>query len=122
MTLSIKPEEPGGAVDSRELDALKAGYLEAFGDVRERLAKLEGKTEHLTTKHEVERRRLGEVEQRVTTLESKVDDVRDTCTRISTKMEDIPSKAYVLWYAFGIVALVILNLLGHLLIRSIGTY
>lgn len=57
MTLSIKPEEPGGAVDSRELDALKAGYMEAFGDVRERLAKLEGKAEHLATKHEVERLR-----------------------------------------------------------------
>lgn len=57
MTLSIKPEKPGGTVDSRELDALKAGYLEAFGDVRERLAKLEGKAEHLATKHEVERLR-----------------------------------------------------------------
>ena len=122
MTGPIKPEKPVESNDSPELDALKAGRLEAFGDVRERLAKLEGKAEHLTTKHEVERLRLGEVERRVATLESKVDDVRDTCTRISTKMEEIPSKAYVLRYAFGIVTLMILSLLGHLLIRSIGTY
>ena len=57
MTRPIKPEKPAEAPDSQELDALEAGRLEAFVDVRERLAKLEGKAEHLATKHEVERLR-----------------------------------------------------------------
>ena len=57
MTRPIKPEKPAEAPDSQELDALETGRLEAFVDVRERLAKLEGKAEYLATKHEVERLR-----------------------------------------------------------------
>lgn len=66
--------------------------------------------------------RLGEVERRVATLERKVDDVRDTCTKISTKMEESPSKAHVLWHTVCLVAFMLLTLLGHILIRGIGTY
>lgn len=64
--------------------------------------------------------RLGEVERRVSALESKVDDIRDTCTKISTKVEEFPSKAYVWRNMFGLMALAILTLVGHLLTRNIG--
>ena len=64
--------------------------------------------------------RLGEVEQCVSALESKVDDIRDTCTKISTKVKEFLSKAYVLRHILGLVVLAILTLVGHLLTRNIG--
>ena len=56
----------------------------------------------------------------MTALESKVDNINDACTKISTQMDEVPSKSYVLWFGVGVVALAILTLLGHLLIRYLG--
>ena len=64
--------------------------------------------------------RLGEVERRVTALESKVDNINDTCIKIDTKMKEVPSKAFVIWFGIGLLSVSVLTLLGHLLIRNLG--
>ena len=64
--------------------------------------------------------RLGEVERRVAALESKVSDVNDTCIKIDAKMEEAPSKSFVIWFGIGLLSLSVLTLLGHLLIRYLG--
>ena len=67
--------------------------------------------------------RLGGVEQRVAMLESKIDDIRITCAKISTKMEEVPSKSYVLRHtiAIGVAVIMILGAFVHFFIRYIGT-
>ena len=64
-------------------------------------------------------------------LEGKVDDLRNTCTKIETgldgmkelietKFENLATKAYVLrWFGITILALGV-TLVGHLLIRSLA--
>ena len=66
------------------------------------------------------RHRLNELERRMGVLESKVDTLAITCTRIETKLGDIASKSYVLW-VFGVTAAVLLlSVVGHMFIRSLG--
>ena len=71
------------------------------------------------------RHRLDELERRMGVLEGKVDDLRNTCTRIETNLRNMTSnmasKSYVLWIFGGTTAAGILSIVGHLLIRSFGT-
>ena len=61
--------------------------------------------------------RLSELERRMGILETKVDNLSTTCTRIETKLNDIASKSYVLWI-FGVtVAVLVLSLVGHAVVR-----
>ena len=65
------------------------------------------------------RHRLYDLERRMGVLESKVDDLAITCTRIETKLSDIASKSYVLW-VFGVTTgILLVSLVGHALIRSL---
>ena len=64
--------------------------------------------------------RLSELERRFTVLESKVDNINDLCIRIDAKMDEIPSKSYVLWFGGGLVFALIMTLLVHILIRYFG--
>ena len=67
------------------------------------------------------RHRLNDLERRMGVLESKVDDLAITCTRIETKLSDIASKSYVLW-VFGVTTgILLVSLVGHALIRSLGS-
>ena len=67
------------------------------------------------------RHRLTELERRMGTLEGKVDDLGNTCTKIETKLDEIASKSYVLWI-FGVTtAVLVLSLVGHLVIRTVGS-
>ena len=56
-------------------------------------------------------------------LESKVDDLRNTCTRIETNLQNMASsmasKTYVLWI-FGVTAAAgSVTLVGHAVVRSL---
>ena len=62
--------------------------------------------------------RLVDLERRAEVLERKVDDVKDIVIRIETKMDGLAPKSYVLWFNGGIVALALLTIIGHLLIKS----
>lgn len=67
------------------------------------------------------RHRLNELERRMGTLEGKVDDLVVTCAEIKTKLDEIASKSYVLWIFGGTAAVLILSLVGHLMIRTLGS-
>ena len=67
------------------------------------------------------RHRLEELEQRMGMVEGKVDDLRNTCTRIETKLDNVGTKSYVLWILGGTSAVLVLSLVGHLLIRSFSS-
>ena len=64
--------------------------------------------------------RLSELERRTDRVELKVDSINDAVIEIKTKLKDLPSKSYVLWFCVCITALSTLTLLGHIGIRSIG--
>lgn len=64
--------------------------------------------------------RLTEVERRVSTLEGKVDDIKIICTRIETRMEEVPSKSYVWRIIVGVLFVSVITLVAHILIRYIG--
>ena len=69
---------------------------------------------------DITQHRLGELERRMGIVESKVDGLIVTCTEINGKLSDIASKSYVL-QVFGVTAaILVLTLVGHLVIRSIG--
>jgi len=64
--------------------------------------------------------RLTELERRMSALEEKADSIRDSCTRIETKLDGMASKTFVLTI-FGLTGGgLLISLIGHLLIRSIG--
>lgn len=68
---------------------------------------------------ELTRHRLSELERRMGVVEGKVDELVKTCTRIETKLDEIASKSYVL-RVFGMtVAVLILSIVAHLLIRTL---
>ncbi len=50
-------------------------------------------------------------------LERKTDELKEICIRIETKMDGLAPKSYVLWFNGGVVALALLTILAHLLIR-----
>ncbi len=64
--------------------------------------------------------RLTELERRMGALEGKVDSIRDTCARMETKLDGMASKALVLTISGLTGGGLIVTLIGHLLIRSIG--
>ena len=64
--------------------------------------------------------RLSELERRTGRVEIKVDNINGALIEIKTKVEDLPTKSYVMWFCVCITALLILTLLGHIGIRSIG--
>lgn len=61
--------------------------------------------------------RLKDLERRVRILENKLDEVKEMCIRIETKMDSLASKSYVLWFTVGIAFLALLSIFGHMLIR-----
>ena len=69
--------------------------------------------------------RLNELERRMGVLEGKVDELRNTCTRIEANLQNMTSnmasKSYVLWI-FGVTtAAGILTIVGHMLVRSMSS-
>ena len=65
--------------------------------------------------------RLSDLERRVGILENKLDEVKEACVRIETKMDSLASKSYVLWFTVGIVLLALLSIFGHMLIRILSS-
>ena len=65
--------------------------------------------------------RLSDLERRVGILENKLDEVKEMCIRIETKIDSLASKSYVLWFTVGIVLLALLSIFGHMLIRILSS-
>ena len=65
--------------------------------------------------------RLGRVEKRLENLEGKVSDMSTTLTEIKTQMKNMASKTYVLTWLGINIGLLLLTLLGHLIIRNLGS-
>jgi len=63
--------------------------------------------------------RLTELERRMGIVESKVDNLVNTCTRIETKLDTVASKSYVLWIFGGTSAVLVLTLVGHAVVRTL---
>jgi len=64
--------------------------------------------------------RLAELERRVDRLEERIGDLKSACDKITTKVDELPSKSYVLWHTVVVVVVALFTLLGHLAIRAIG--
>ena len=65
--------------------------------------------------------RLTDLERRVGILENKLDEVKEMCIRIETKMDSLASKSYVLWFTVGIVLVALMSIFGHMLIRILSS-
>lgn len=65
--------------------------------------------------------RLADLERRMAAVEGKVEDLRNQCTRIETKLDGMAGKSYVLWLFVGAVSASILSIVGHLLVRTIAS-
>ena len=65
--------------------------------------------------------RLSALDRRVGVLENKIDEVKEICIRIETKMDSLASKSYVSWFAVGIVLAALLAIFGHVLIRNLSS-
>ena len=65
--------------------------------------------------------RLGELERRVGNLEQSVSDIQQTVTAVKEQMKNVATKHTVAFWVVGAVVLNFLTLLGHLLIRSLGS-
>ena len=65
--------------------------------------------------------RLAELERRVSNLEQSVSDVRQTVATIKTQMETVATKYTVSFWIIGAVVVNFVALVGHLLIKSLGS-
>ena len=66
------------------------------------------------------RYRLNEQAEKLRDVERKVDDLRILCTAINTKLESAVYRSD-LWKLFGgTAAVLVLTLVGHIVLRSIG--
>lgn len=65
--------------------------------------------------------RLSDLERRVGILENKLDEVKEVCIRIETKMDSLASKSFVFWSTVGIVLAALLSIFGHMLIRVLSS-
>lgn len=64
--------------------------------------------------------RLSELERRAEKLEDRIGDLKSACDKITTKVDKLPSRSYVLWHTIIVVLVALFTLLGHLAIRAIG--
>ena len=65
--------------------------------------------------------RLGELERRVGNLESSLSEIQQTATVVKEQMKSVATKHTVAFWVVGAVIVNFLTLLGHLLIRSLGS-
>lgn len=65
--------------------------------------------------------RLAQLERRVGNLEQSVSDIQQTVTAVKEQMKNVATKHTVSFWIVGAVIVNFLTLLGHLLIRSLGS-
>jgi len=61
--------------------------------------------------------RLTLIEKRVENLEKTVQETRDLCIEMKTRMENLTTKEYVIKHTLYVVSICILTLLGHVAMR-----
>ena len=65
--------------------------------------------------------RLRELERRVGNLETSIADIQKTVTAVQEQMKGVATKHMVSFYFLGAIAFNFIALLGHLLVRSMGS-
>ncbi len=65
--------------------------------------------------------RLKELERRMDSVEGKIDNLNTTTTEIKTKLENLASKNFVSTTLVVTVILIILSLVGHIFLNSMGS-
>ena len=65
--------------------------------------------------------RLGELERRVGNLETSLANIQQTATAVQEQMKSVATKHTVSVWVVGAVIVNFLALVGHLLIRSMGS-
>ena len=65
--------------------------------------------------------RLGELERRVGNLEASIADIQQTATAVQEQMKSVATKHTVSAWIVGAVIVNFLTLIGHLLVRSMGS-
>ena len=65
--------------------------------------------------------RLGELERRVGNLEHSLSEIQKTTTAVKEQMKSVATKYWVAFWVIGAVIVNFLTLIGHLLIRSLGS-
>ena len=61
--------------------------------------------------------RLTQLERRMEKLEGSVQETRDLCIEIKTRMENLSTKEYVIRHTIYVVVICILTLIGHVGLR-----
>lgn len=65
--------------------------------------------------------RLGELERRVGNLEESLAKIQETATAVKEQMKSVATKHTVSFWVVGAVIVNFLTLVGHLLVRSLGS-